>query len=459
MNYSYLELEKALRGKLVTPTRRKRFEGELCLDTRTIKKGDMFVPLKGVNFDGHNFIAEAFAKGARVCLAEHSSDWKVRRLDGDVIYVDDCLQALGRLAAFHRRKHDIPVIAITGSCGKTTTKDLMAHLLSKQFKVLKNEGTENNSIGVPKALLGLADHDIAVIEVGTNQKGEIRHLSRIVNPTHAVLTLIGNAHLTGFRNVEGVRAEKLSMIEALEDGAIAIVNGEDKNIDHERLKKIKCIRVGFAPRRNAFYADEIELHEGGLSFRLNGKTKIRANLLGRHNVLNILLAIAAATEVGLKLGSVKGMVESFVPAKGRVRYQEVGGVYWIDDSYNSNPTSLRAAIELFKSYPPRGRKILVLGDMLELGEKADMFHREAGEAIAAHPFDLVLTVGDLSKQIADGAIAGGFRKAKIKSFASSAEAGIWLKTELEKNDTVLLKGSRGMRMEKVLEACAEGSAG
>lgn len=457
MNYSYIEIEKAVRGKLVVPTRRKRFEGDLSLDTRTIKKGDLFIPLKGKNFDGHHFIAEAFAKGARLCFADHTSEWRVRRPDGDIIYVEDCLQALGRLAAFHRRRSKIPVVAITGSCGKTTTKDLLAHLLSRQFKVLKSEGTENNFIGVPKTLLGLTDHEVAVVEIGTNHKGEIRHLTRIASPTHAVLTLIGNAHLTGFKNVEGVRLEKLSMIESLDEKAEVIVNGEDKNIEHERFKTLKCVRVGFSPR-HAFHADKIELLDDGVEFRLNGKQTIRMKLLGRHNVINVLLAIAAATELGLKPAHIQPGVESFAPAKGRVRHQEISGVRWIDDSYNSNPTSLKAAIELFKAYPPRGRKILVIGDMLELGPRAEVFHREAGESIASFKFDLVLTVGELSKEIAQGAVAHGFPKAGVKSFSTSAEAGAWLKTALKKDDTVLLKGSRGMRMEKVLEACAGGPA-
>ncbi len=457
MNYSYSEIEKAVRGKHVVPTRRKRFDGDLSLDTRTIKKGDLFIPLKGKNFDGHHFIAEAFAKGARLCFAEHTSEWRVRRPDGDIIFVEDCLQALGRLAAFHRRQSAIPVVAIIGSCGKTTTKDLLSHLLARQFKVLKSEGTENNYIGVPKTLLGISGHDVAVVEIGANHTGEIRHLTRIVSPTHAILTLIGNAHLTGFRNVEGVRQEKLSMIESLDEGAIAILNGEDKNIDHERFKSLKCVRIGFGAR-HAFRADAIELLDDGVEFRLNGKQKIRMKLLGRHNVLNALLAIAAATELGLKPQHIKEGIESFAPAKGRSRYQLVAGIHWIDDSYNSNPTSLKAAIELFKSYPPRGRKILAIGDMLELGPRAEAFHREAGESIAAYKFDLVLTVGQLSKEIAQGAIERGFPKSGVKSFATSADAGEWLKTALKKDDTVLLKGSRGMRMEKVLEACAGGAA-
>ena len=171
MKYSYVELERAVRGKLVAPTRRGRFVGNVSLDSRNIKEGDLFIPLKGKNFDGHDFIDRAFEKGARLVLAEFKSAWKIRRKDGDILFVDDCLIALGRLAAFHRRKYDIPVVAITGSCGKTTTKDLIAHLLKSRFRVLKSEGTENNFVGVPKTLLQLTDHEVAVIEIGTNRKG------------------------------------------------------------------------------------------------------------------------------------------------------------------------------------------------------------------------------------------------------------------------------------------------
>lgn len=452
MEYIYSEIEKAVRGKLAAPTRRTRFIGNVSVDTRTLKEGDLFVPLKGRNFDGHDFIDRAFEKGARLCMAEHKSQWKIRRKDGDIIFVDDCLVALGRLAAHHRRKHKIPVIAVTGSCGKTTTKELIAHLLAGSRRVLKNEGTENNFVGVPKTLLQLEDQEVAVVELGTNRRGEIRYLSRIVDPTHAVLTLIGNAHLTGFRSVEGVRQEKLSMIDALDDGATVVYNADDKNISHPRFRHLKCLRAGFSKNYD-FYADEIELEDEGAEFRMNGKIPVRTRLLGHHNVLNILLACGAAASLGVDPKTFSASIESFRPPKGRIRHQEMEGVHWIDDSYNSNPTSLKAAIELFKVYPPKGRKILVLGDMLELGERGALFHREAGESIASFPFDLVLTVGELSREIAQGAIEKGFDGNKVKSFETSKEAGMHLKSVLVKKDTVLLKGSRGMHMETVLECC------
>lgn len=453
MDYTYAEIEKAVRGKLLVPTRRGKFAGDVSLDTRGIKKGDLFVALKGKNFDGHDFIEDAFSKGARLCIAEYRSSWKVRRKDADVIFVDDTLQALGRLAGFYRRQFDIPVVAITGSCGKTTTKDLAAHLIASTFSVLKSEGTENNFIGVPKTLLQLKDHKVAVVEIGTNRKGEIRHLSRLVKPTHAVLTLIGNAHLTGFRNVQGVKTEKLSIIEALDDGAAVIYNADDKNIVHPRFKKMKCVRVGFSKAYD-FYADRVVLKEDGAEFRLNGKETIRTHLLGRHNVLNILLAAATAASVGVGTSRLGEAIESFQPVKGRVRHQEIGGIHWIDDSYNSNPTSLKAALELFKAYPPKGRKILVLGDMLELGPRATLFHRDAGASIAGFAFDLVVTVGDMASKIAQGAVEGGFSPSKVKTFGSTQEAGSFLRGALKENDTVLLKGSRGMQMEKVLEYCS-----
>lgn len=453
LDYTYAEIEKAVRGKLVAPTRRGRFKGDVSLDTRTIKEGDLFIPLKGPNFDGHAYIDEAFQKGARLCFAETNSRTRVGRKQADVIFVEDTLVALGRLAAFHRRRFQIPVIAITGSCGKTTTKDLTAHFLSRRFKVLKNEGTENNFVGVPKTLLRLADHEAAVIEIGTNRGGEIRYLSRIVNPTHAVITVIGNAHLTGFRNVEGVRGEKLSLLESLEKGSPFIYNGDDKNIADPRMKPLKKIRAGFSPQYD-FYADRVELDPQGTKFRFNGKEMIETSLLGKHNVLNVLLAAGAACSAGLPKKDIKEAAATFAPPKGRVRYQEINGVAWIDDSYNSNPTSLKAAIELFKSYPLDGRKILVLGDMLELGRRADVFHRDAGESIAGYPFDMVLTVGELSKEIARGAVEKGFKRDKIKSFGTSEEAGRYLKGVLKSRDAVLLKGSRGMRMEKVLESCS-----
>jgi len=452
LNYSCKAIEKAVQGKILTQTRRRRFRGKVSLDTRTIQPGDLFIPLKGKNYDGHNFIEEAFKKGARLCLAELSLKRKIRRKDPDIIFVEDTLQALGRLGAFHRRQKKVPVIAVTGSCGKTTTKDLIAHFLSERYHVLKNEGSENNAIGVPKTLLQLDDHEVAVLELGTNQAGEIRHLTRMADPSHGVLTMIGNAHLMGFRSIQGVKREKLSLIEAADDGTVMIYNAEDRNIEHQKLRTLKTIRVGFSKRFD-FFADEVHLMHNGAAFRLNARDKMKTSLLGRHNILNIMLAMAVASQMGVSPKKLKRRVQDFVSPKGRVRHQEVNGIHWIDDSYNANPSSLNAAIELFHSYPPPGRRILVLGDMLELGDRAAFFHREAARNIADHPFEMVLTVGPLCRSFAEEAIALGFTESNIKAFDSSEKAGEYLKGRLQKKDTVLLKGSRGMKMERVMEIC------
>jgi UDP-N-acetylmuramoyl-tripeptide--D-alanyl-D-alanine ligase len=455
LNYTYKQLEQALRGKLMIPTRRMAFKGKVSTDTRTLQPGDLYIALKGKNFDGHDYIDQAFEKGARLCIAELGTGRRIRRRDPDIIFVDDSQQAMCRLAGFHRRQIGKPVIAITGSCGKTTTKEILAHLLSAKYKVLKNIGTENNIVGVPRTLLNWEDEDLAVIEIGTNQIGEIHYLTRLVQPTHGVLTLIGHSHLAGLRSIQGVRREKMSMIEAMDDSATVIYNAEDRNIVHDRLKKLKTVRVGYKKSMN-FYADQVHLLDNSIGFRLNGKTRIAAPLLGQHNVLNTLLAAAAASCFGIKPDDVKERMTSFEAPKGRLRFQEVGGVNWIDDSYNANPSSLKAAIELFRSYPPKGRKILVLGDMLELGPQANAFHREAGQQIAGYAFDLVLTVGQLAGRFAEEAVVSGFSKDRIKTFATSSEAGIFLKDKLQSQDTVLLKGSRGMKMEKVMELCAPG---
>ncbi|MBF0253882.1 MAG: UDP-N-acetylmuramoyl-tripeptide--D-alanyl-D-alanine ligase [Candidatus Omnitrophica bacterium] len=452
LEYTYKEIERAVRGRLLVPTRRAHFKGGISIDTRTLAPGDMFVALRGRNFDGHAFIDEAFERGARLCLAEESSQRRIRRKDPDIIYVDDAVQALGRLGAFHRRNKKIPVIAVTGSCGKTTTKELIAHLLSDRLRVLKSEGSENNQIGVPKTLLKIDDHDVVVLELGTNQLGEIRYLTRLADPTHAVVTMIGNSHLMGFRSIQGVKREKMSMIDGLSDGACVIYNADDRNIQHPRLKKLKSVRVGFSKRYDV-YAERIHLMQDGSVFLLNGKHKVVSPILGRHNILNTLLAAGCAKVFKIPSKRVSELVTGFSPTPGRVRYREVRGIHWIDDSYNANPSSLKAAIELFKSYPPKGRKILALGDMLELGPRATAFHRDAGKSIAGYSFDLVCLIGKLSKRFADEARASGFDPKKIREFPSSFEAGNFIKSKLKPGDTVLLKGSRGMHMERIMEAC------
>ncbi|MBP9733274.1 MAG: UDP-N-acetylmuramoyl-tripeptide--D-alanyl-D-alanine ligase [Candidatus Omnitrophica bacterium] len=455
IEYTYKQLEQATRGKLMIPTRRMGFKGKVSTDTRTIQPGDLYIALKGKNYDGHDYIDLAFEKGARMCIAELGTGRRVRRRDPDIIFVENTQQAMCRLASFHRRQKNKPLIAITGSCGKTTTKEILAHLLGVKYKVLKNIGTENNIVGVPKTLLNWEDEDLAVIEIGTNQIGEIHYLTRLVQPTHGVLTLIGHSHLAGLRSIQGVRREKMSMVDAMDDNATVIYNGEDRNIVHDRLKKLKTVRVGYKKAFN-FYADQIHMLDNSIGFRLNGKTRIAAPILGQHNVLNTLLAIGAASCFGIKPDDVKARMVSFEAPKGRLRYQELNGIHWIDDSYNANPSSLKAAIELFKSYPPKGRKILVLGDMLELGPQANAFHREAGQQIAGYPFDLVLTVGTLAARFAEEAAVSGFAKEKLNTFATSTDAGNYLKDKLMPADTVLLKGSRGTKMEKVMELCVRG---
>lgn len=452
IDYSYKELEECLRGKVLVPTRRKRFKGTVSTDTRTLKPGEMFIALKGPNFDGHNHIDEAFEKGARICIAEQSCQRSIKRRDPDIIFVEDTTRALGRLGAFHRRMRKTPVIAITGSCGKTTTKDLISHLLSSKHKVLKNIGTENNKIGVPKTLLQLDDHDVAVIEIGTGGIGEIRHLARMVDPDYAVLTMIGNAHLTGFRSIMGVKREKLSLLEALKESACFVYNSDDPNIIHPRLKTIKTIKVGMSKKCDV-YAERVHLMNEGVAFILNGKYKIISPLMGRHNVMNMMLAVAVAGKFGIQKNKIPELLKTFDPPKGRLRYQEHNGIHWIDDSYNSNPSSLDAAIELFKQYPPKSRKVLAIGDMLELGERANAFHREAGRSIANYSFDMVVTVGELGKKFKEEAEFCGFQKDKMLNFKDSESAGKYLKKQLRAGDTVLLKGSRRMKMERIMHQC------
>lgn len=458
LDYTYKQLEQAVRGKLMIPTRRTAFKGKVSTDTRTLNPGDMYIALKGKNFDGHDYIDQAFEKGARLCIAELGTERRVRRRDPDIIFVENTQQAMCRLAGFHRRQKAKPLVVITGSCGKTTTKEILAHLLSAKYKVLKNIGTENNTVGVPKTLLNWEDEDLAVIEIGTNQIGEIHYLTRLVQPTHGVLTIIGHSHLAGLRSIQGVRREKMSMLEAMDDGTTLIYNAEDRNIVHERMKKLKTIKVGYKKGMN-FYADQIHLLDNSIGFRLNGKTRIAAPLSGQHNILNTLLATAAASCFGIKPDVVKERMTAFTAPKGRLRHQELNGVNWIDDSYNANPSSLKAAIALFRSYPPKGRKILVLGDILEIGPQANAFHREAGREVAGYDFDLVLTVGTLAARFAEEAVVSGFAKDKIRTFPTSAEAGVFLKDQLKPSDTVLLKGSRGMKMERVMEICAPGGKG
>ncbi|MCM8801224.1 MAG: UDP-N-acetylmuramoyl-tripeptide--D-alanyl-D-alanine ligase [Candidatus Omnitrophica bacterium] len=443
------ELIKATEGILIGDFRDFLIKG-ISIDSRTIKRQQAFVAIKGKNFDGHDFIKEAIAKGASCVIIEKLSDIKTKI---PFIKVKDTIKALGDIARFQRRRFDLPVIAVTGSNGKTTTKEMLAFVLSRRFKVLKNEGTKNNQIGLPLSLFELShNYKIAVLELGTNHIGEIDYLSKICLPNLGIITNIGPSHLEYLGSLEGVFKEKYSLIENLKEPYLGFLNADDRflrtKIDNKTLKPFI---ISFGIKNNAdFSASKIKVSQNKVEFQVNQKYKVSLNTLGYHNVYNTLAVIAVARIFGLNYKEIILSLKEFQFPAGRLRLIKLNNINFIDDTYNSNPLSLREALNTLRNLTIRGRKIFIMGDMLELGNLSNRFHYQAGPEVAS-TCDVLITVGELSRLTAEMVNKLGFNRNNIFICNSSMEARdvLFNKITPDKNDIVLVKGSRAIQMERV----------
>jgi len=424
------------------------------IDSRTIKSNEVFVAIKGDKFDGHNFISDVHAKGVLVCMV--SNFWfetqQQEKLSGNYFLVDDTLVALQEISHYYRLKFDIPLLALTGSNGKTTTKEMIAAVLDEKYNVLKNKGNLNNHIGVPLSLLELtADNDIAVLEMGTNHFGEIARLAKIAQPTCGLITNIGPAHLEFFGSLKGVYNAKRELWQFLEkNGHIAFVNIDDKLLGKDLPSVEKVITYGFensAQVRGKFLGlDE----QGKPSFRVNGK-QINLGIAGMHNIYNALAAVAVGLEFDLSMTQIKLALEKLLPTSKRMEVIRKKDLIIINDCYNSNPESARKSLLTLSQMQTNGKRIAVLADMLELGKWSESEHQGIGEYVfSLGNIDYLLTYGPLSKQAEImgmmNAIHFEDKKEMIKYINSTVVAG----------DLLLIKGSRGMVMEEVTNNLIEG---
>ncbi|MDE0341208.1 MAG: UDP-N-acetylmuramoyl-tripeptide--D-alanyl-D-alanine ligase, partial [Nitrospinae bacterium] len=378
-----------------------------------------------------------------------------------VIEVGDTLRALGDLACAHRSRFEIPVAGITGSNGKTTTKEMIAALLSARGETCKSRGNLNNLVGLPHQVLRLDEgHANAVFEMGMSEPGEIRRLAEIARPRIAVITNVGPAHIEGLGSVEAVRDAKGEILEAMVPGGVAVLSNEDEHsrvlAERHEATGERVIRFGFSPQSD-FWADEIRIAPDGTRFTLycpGGESEIRIDALGRHNVLNALAAAACASALGVGLDEAADGLSRAVLPKMRFQVREIpgrGGVHLLDDSYNANPASVAQALETASALSGDGRLITVLGDMAELGPLAERAHREVGRQVAACGVDLFVGVGPLMGLASDEARRAGMDGARIMNFEAPEQAASSLGDMLLSGDWVLVKGSRSMMMERVVE--------
>lgn len=454
MEIKLSQILEAVHGRPLGVVQERAIARRVSTDSRVLEKGDAFFALKGERFDGHDFIAEAFVKGAAcVVVSDEERVPSMHKKNGAVFVVENALRAYGDLAACHRQRFKVPVVAVTGSVGKTTVKELIAHVLSTRFKVLKNRGTENNLVGVPKTLLQMDDtHEVAVLELGTSLPGEIDRLASLVRPQIGVVTQIGHSHLEGLSTVEGVREEKLSLLRHIERGGLLLLNGTDPLLQGVQSGVHKVFRMGFSKDTDELAASDVGCRENGSSFLLEGSEKrFETPLVGRHNIVNCLFAVRVGRMFGIEDALIQEALLSFKPVPGRLQLKNIADIVFMDDSYNSNPSSFRAALETLKSIKIHGKKGVVCGDMLELGPQSEALHRELGALIAEWRFDFVIAAGPQSAHLVDAALKAGFPSSRIEHAEDAVSAGRICRQRASAGDAVLVKGSRGMQMEKVFE--------
>lgn len=457
--FSANEIVAAVDGRLIRGDGSAHASG-VSTDTRTLEAGELFIALKGPNFDGAQFLPQATEKKAAGVVVEQGADVP----DGDAVFVvevADTLRALGDLAHTYRNRFEIPVVGVTGSNGKTTTKEMIAALLSQRGETCKSEGNLNNLVGLPHQIFQLCEeHASAVFEMGMSEAGEISRLAEIARPRIAVITNVGPAHIEGLGSVEAVRDAKGEILEGIPSSGVAVLSNEDEHsrflAERYESKGGRVIRFGFSPE-NDFWADEVQVDADGTRFRLHcpdGESEVRIEALGRHNVQNALAAAACASALGVGLGEMAEGLSRAVLPKMRLQAREMpgrGDIHLLDDSYNANPESVTQALETAGALSRDGRLISVLGDMAELGPVAESAHREVGRKIAAGGVDLFVGVGPLMRLASDEARRAGMDDARILNFDTPEQAASSLSDRLLSGDWVLVKGSRSMMMERVIE--------
>ena len=424
---------------------------KVSTDSRTIKPGELFVALRGENFEGHDFIKSAAKAGASGALVDLNWTGSVPN-NFALLRAADTLKAYQTLAANYRRSLALKVLAITGSNGKTSTKDFAASVLARRFRVTKTEGNFNNHVGLPRTILEATSEDeIAVWEIGMNHPGEIAALSKIAAPDAAIITNIGVAHIEFMGSREAIATEKGALAEAVESRGTVILNADDPF--SEGIAARTGAKVVFAGTTGgAVRAIEIRQSADGSEFTIvEGAHRCRAQLpvAGLHMVQNALLAVAAGRAFGLSIEESAAGLAAAPLTKARLQIKEIGGVQFLDDSYNANPDSMKAALRTLVELDADGKRIAVLAEMRELGTESERGHREVGETAATLGVDQLITIGDAAKLIAQGARTAGLDK--ISSVRSTREAADLLGKIGKPGDLVLIKGSRAARTEEVIE--------
>lgn len=422
-------------------------------DSRKVTPSSLFVPLVGERFNGHDFIPSVADQGALATLTEETT---IRDERITHIFVADTQKALLDLAAYYRSLFDIPLIAITGSVGKTSTKDMIASVLGAKFNVLKTQGNFNNEIGLPLTLFNLNKaHEVAVIEMGMNHFNEIHRLSLTAAPQIGVITNIGTSHIENLGSQEGILKAKLEILDGLKEQGLLLVNGDDKFLKEVTSLAYQIIRYGENPDNE--YSCQAIYSKGHMTYAKvitpKESYEIAIPALGHHMVYNSLVAIAIAEHLGLSKENILDGLMAYIPSKMRMNItQTKDGLTVMDDTYNASPDSMKAALSVLANYTSTGRKIAVLGDMFEMGDFAPSLHQEVGKYVAEQPIDVLYAIGELAKNIAEGAAQVKDKHLTVSYYKDKQTFITDLEHILHKDDIILLKASRGMQFEEIVKA-------
>ena len=449
MKYLVTDLEKILNTKKVNITRDVEITG-IAIDSRKVKQGDLFIPFLGENVDGHNYIENAFEKGAAASLSIKED----LESDNNIIYVNDSYEAIQTLAKHYLNSLKAKTVAITGSNGKTTTKDIITSVLSTKFKVHKTQGNFNNELGVPLTILAAPeDSEILVLEMGADGFGQLDFLSKMVEPDYTVITNIGESHIEFFKSREGIAKAKFEITNGMKKDGYFVYNGDEillkTLVESSDVKDTACGENSY----NDIILENYTITRDKIDFKLNiSEEHYFTKLKGKHNLYNIMFAIAIASKIGLTNEDIRKAIENTVEITGMrlqsIPYNEDSLI--INDAYNASPTSMKAAVDVVNSFDDFDYKTLVLGSMFELGPNEINFHGDVGEYISNNTKDinLVISVGELAENITKR-----IKNDKIKTlhFPTTLEVSEYLKNNKHKNEVILFKASRSMRLETIIE--------
>ncbi len=421
---------------------------EIVTDSRAVTPGSVFWALCGENQDGHDFVADAEARGAACCVVNRGQP--IDSL-GPLVEVEHTLQALADFAGWYRLQRDALIVGVTGSVGKTTTREMIYSTLNMGYDGLRSEKNFNNEIGLPLTLLQISrNHEFAVLELGARRIGDIRKLAEIAQPEIGVITAISPCHLETFGSMAGILQGKGELFEALPKSGFAVLAGDDE-LTRSLAKRAACkvILVGQGSH-NQIRATNVEMNLNRLKFKVGG-TNYEVPVTGRHYLVSALAAIAVGREIGLETEAIVRGLKSFVPVDSRCEVEQLGDLTLINDTYNASPASMQAACQLLADWKTGQRRVLVAGDMLELGSESDAYHQHVGTYAAQARIDCVVAFGPHADRIAAGAIEAGFPRHGIATCREMDTVFAVLDCWLDADSTVLVKGSRGMKMERVVD--------